>query len=311
MTHLTRKTRVAEQIRRERRAVLVVNGRSRRAARLRPHAQRLLRARGFEITRTFVLQRSDMFDDVITQALAVRPALLILGSGDGTIATAVDHLAGTDTVLGSLPMGTTNNLARVLGIPMALHEAVDLLATGRVADVDLGVANGDHFANMASLGVSVHVSDRTPHLLKRSVGRLAYTLAGAAALARHSPFTAEVTVDGRRHEVTTHQLNIANGNAHAGARIAVDAGIDDGLLVVYPLGGAARRSTLSRTVEQALTPHRTLLHKGHLVGRHVRVVTDSAMPVELDGETATATPLEITVDRNALLIIVPPTFHDT
>jgi diacylglycerol kinase family enzyme len=60
-----------------------------------------------------------------------------------------------------------------------------------------------------------------------------------------------------------------------------------------------------------LTPHRTLLHKGHLVGRRIRVTTDAPRPVELDGETVTATPLDITVERNALLIITGPDFDDT
>lgn len=310
MTDASRKARVTERIQRERRAVLIVNCRSRRGASLRPRAEQLLRARGFEVTRTFKLQQGDVFDAVFSEALAERPPLLVVGSGDGTVATTVDHLAGTDTVLGYLPMGTTNNFARVLGIPRSLNRAVDLLTTGRVADVDLGVANGDHFANMASLGISVRVSDGTPHLLKRSVGRPAYALAAATALARHTPFTAQVVVDGTCHEVHTHQLNIANGAVHAGSRIAVDAGIDDGLLVAYPLGGPARRSTVAGAIEQMVTPHRTVVHKGHIAGRHVRVVTDPPMPVELDGETVATTPLDITVDRNALLVVVPHSFRD-
>ena len=64
-------------------------------------------------------------------------------------------------------------------------------------------------------------------------------------------------------------------------------------------------------MEQVLTPHRTLLHKGHLVGRRMHVRTEPPLPVELDGETVTATPLDLRVDRNALLIIVPPGFHDS
>ena len=74
---------------------------------------------------------------------------------------------------------------------------------------------------------------------------------------------------------------------------------------------AAQRLVRQGTVEQVLTPHRTLVHKGHLVGRQIRVVTDPRLPVELDGETVTATPLDVTVDRNALLMMVPDSFADT
>ena len=199
----------------------------------------------------------------------------------------------------------------MLGIPRRLDRAVDLLVRGHVVDIDLGVANGRYFANMASMGVSVAVSDHTPHSLKRRLGRVAYGLTGAAALVGHRPFEARMTIDGAEFGVVTHQLNIANGSVHAGSRIAADAGIDDGLLVAYALGGPARWSTAVGVAAQALTPHRTLVRKGYLVGRHIQVTTDPGRPVELDGETVAATPLDVTVARNALLIITRPGFDDT
>jgi diacylglycerol kinase (ATP) len=312
MTDPNRRKRDLEQrIRRDRRAVLVVNCRSRRANRLRPRAEALLRAGGFTITTTYAVTDPGILDAVLREAMVERPPLLVLGSGDGTVASVVDHLAGTDTVLGYLPMGTTNNLARSLGLPLRLDRAVGLLDSGQVADIDLGVADGDYFANMASIGVSVAVSDRTPHALKRTLGRPAYALTGAAALRTSEPFTATVTVDGVEHRLRTHQLNIANGSVHAGSRIAVDAGIDDGLLVAYPLGGPARWSAVAATLGQAVTPNRTLARKGHLSGRRIEVVTDPPQPVEIDGETVGHTPVRLSVARNALLVIVPPGFHDT
>jgi diacylglycerol kinase (ATP) len=306
-----RKRHLEDRIRAERRAVLVVNTRSRRAAGLLPKAQALLRARGFTLDRTFAVHDPSTLDAVLAEAMSAQPPLLVLGSGDGTVASVVDHLAGTSTVLGYLPMGTTNNLARSLGLPLRLRAAVGVLARGHVADVDLGVADGDYFANMASLGVSVAVSDRTPHLLKRRVGRLAYAVTGAAALRTSEPFLATVTVDGIEYRVRTHQLNIANGSVHAGTRIAVDAGIDDGLLAAYALGGPARWSAARATLGQALTPNRTLARKGHLTGAKIRVVTDPPQPVEIDGETSGTTPIELHVARNALLVMVPASFHDS
>lgn len=306
-----RKQRSLRRVRQDRRAVFVVNTQSRRGMRHATRAKALLRAHGFRLTKTFAVTRPGMLDAIVERALVDQPPLLVLGGGDGTVASVVGQLAGTDTALGYLPLGTTNNLARVLSIPRRLDRAVELLARGHVVDIDLGVANGRYFANMASLGVSVAVSDHTPHLLKRALGRVAYGMTGAAALAGHRPFTADVTVDGVGFRVVTHQLNIANGSVHAGSRIAADAGIDDGLLVAYTLGESSRWSTATGTVAQALTPHRTLLRKGHLVGRHIQVTTDTPRPVELDGENVAATPLDITVERNALLIITGPEFDDT
>jgi diacylglycerol kinase (ATP) len=306
-----RKLDLERRIRADRRAVVVVNRRSRRASRLLPRAEAMIRAKGFAITRTYAVTEPGTLDEVLAEAMAAAPPLLVLGSGDGTVASAVDHLAGTDTVLAYLPMGTTNNLARSLGLPLRLGRAVQLLDSGHVADIDLGMAGDDYFANMASIGVSVAVSDHTPHRLKRWLGRPAYALTGAAALRRSAPFTATVTVDGVAHQLVTHQLNVANGSVHAGSRIAVDAGIDDGLLVAYPLGGPDRWSTATSALGQALTPHRTLARKGHLTGERIEVVTDPPQPVEIDGETCGHTPMHLRVARNALLILVPPGFHDT
>jgi diacylglycerol kinase family enzyme len=73
-----------------------------------------------------------------------------------------------------------------------------LLAHGHVVDVDLGVANGRHFANMASLGVSVAVSGHTPHVLKRRRGRVAYAMTGTTALATHRPMDRSTPARGSR-----------------------------------------------------------------------------------------------------------------
>jgi len=291
--------------------VLVVNRRARRAARLLPRAEAALRAHRFTIEATHAIDDPASLDDVLAEVMAAAPPLLVLGSGDGTVASVVDHLAWTDTVLCYLPMGTTNNLARSLGLPLRLEGAAGLLDGGIVADVDLGLAGGDLFANMASIGVSVVVSDRTPHRLKRWVGRAAYALTGAAALRTSAPFTATLTVDGAEHRLRTHQLNVANGSVHAGTPIAADAGIDDGLLVAYALGGRARLSAASSALVQALTPRRPLAGKGHLAGTVIEVATDPPQPVELDGETVGHTPVRFQVARNALLVLVPQGFRDT
>src|SRR3546814_10339433 len=51
----------------------------------------------------------DTLDDIIKAALAKKPDLMILGGGDGTISGLVDHLVGTGTALGVLPLGTANS----------------------------------------------------------------------------------------------------------------------------------------------------------------------------------------------------------
>ena len=95
----------------------------------------------------------------------------MVGGGDGTLSEAVHQFAHRDLCLGVLPLGTTNNFARNLGLPLHLPGAMRILTEGKVADVDLGHVAGRHFANLTSLGLSVQVAEHVPHLLKRVLPR--------------------------------------------------------------------------------------------------------------------------------------------
>src|SRR5699024_2395493 len=99
--------------------------------------------------------------------------LLVLGGGDGTVSSVVDHLADELPVLGLLPLGTANDFARTLQIPTDLRRACEVIAGHRVVDVDLGLAEDNYFVNVASAGLSVAVTQGLSSRLKRRVGALA------------------------------------------------------------------------------------------------------------------------------------------
>lgn len=287
-------------------AVLLVNGRSRRGAAAFPRVRDLLTEAGLTLTSAhLVTDPAAELPVLLPQILAARPSLLVVGSGDGTIATVVDHLAHSDTVLGYVPLGTTNNFSRSLGLPRGVRSAVDVVTGGTVAQVDLGRVNGDWFANLVSIGISAEVAGRTPHRLKRHLGRTAYTVTAGAALARHRPFVAEVRSGDVVWQVETHQLNIANGRMHAGTAIARDASLEDRLLTAYALGGRSRLSTAGATARQALTPWEPVARKGHLSGTEFHVTTDVPRAVDVDGEVSGTTPIHVEVGAGALRVMVP------
>ena len=306
MHPLANKQHMQERIRAERELVLLVNVRSRRGALLLPQLRPMFHQRGFTVlSEHLVSDPAAQLPSLLSRILAQRPTLLVVGGGDGTVATVVDHLAHTDTVLGYLPLGTTNNFGRSLGLPMQLEAAVDVVTDGKVADVDLGLVNGDYFANLVSIGISATVAGRTPHLLKRYFGRLAYAATATRSLLPHRPFTALVTSGSTTWHVRTHQLNIANGRMHAGTVIARDATIDDRLLMVYALGGRSRLSTVGATVHQVLTPWQPIERKGYLVGTDFHISTDVPMAVDVDGEISGKTPIRVQLSGEALRIMVP------
>lgn len=134
------KTELTQAIHRAGRAVAVVNTRSRRAGAAHPRLPALLAGHGVGLTADLPVTEPRRLPDALEAAMAMGPDLLIIGGGDGTLATAVDYLAYRDIALGVLPLGTTNNFARSLGLPLNLRAAVATIATGVVADIDLATS---------------------------------------------------------------------------------------------------------------------------------------------------------------------------
>lgn len=299
-------------IRQQRRAALVINTRSRRGRRLYPAVRARLQAAGFDLLGSFPTGQGGGLDASLSAAMDLQPDLLIVGGGDGTLAEAARRLAHRDMALGVLPLGTTNNFARTLAIPLNLAGAIGVLAGGKVADVDLGRAGDAIFANLVSTGLSAHVAAHVPHYLKRLLGRAAYPATALAGLPRHRPFHATISAGGRDYGLDTHQLNIANGSFHAGRPITGDASADDRLLLVYPLGGPRRHTLIGATLRHAiLGARRTLNEPAFLAVSDLWLHTDPPLPLDVDGEIRGRTPVRITLAPNALRVMVTPGFPDT
>lgn len=119
-------------------AVLLINTHSRKGKDLLVHAEKSLRDHGVEVTRTHALEGQRQIDDAVAGIVGEGADLLIVGSGDGTISEVVDHSAYKKTTLGYIPLGTSNNFARRLGIPLEVEGAIDSIANGKVTEIDLG-----------------------------------------------------------------------------------------------------------------------------------------------------------------------------
>jgi len=305
------KTELQEAIRRERRAVLVVNTHSRRGRRLYEVVRDRLTSDGFDLLGAFSVERPDRLPGALAEAMALAPDLLVAGGGDGTVSEAARHLAHRDIALGVLPLGTTNNFARGLAIPPRPSGALGVLTAGNVVDVDLGQAGDTIFANHANVGLSAQVGARVPARLKRHIGKSAYPLTAVARLVRHRPFRARITAAGTEYELVTHQLNIVNGRFQAGQPITRDASVDDRLLHVYPLGGHRRRQLLSASLRQALAGHRRPTAPPFLATDDLLVETDPPLPLDVDGEVHGHTPVRVRLLPNALRALAGPSFIDT
>lgn len=289
---------------------VVLNPGSRRGATAWPEVRRLLAAAGAE-ARLHALGEGRDLRAVLADALAGRPPLLVVGGGDGTIGCAADLVAGTRTVLGVLPLGTANDFARTLELPGDLVGAVRTLAEGKVVDVDLGRVDGAAYLNVASLGLSVAVTQRLTPGLKRRLGPVAYPVATLLAYRRHSGFSARLEFpDGDHAPLELHdllQVAVGNGVHYGGGNtVSPTASVDDHLLDVYAVvrGRLVDHVSIARFLRSGDFVEHENVH--HVTTRSVRVVTDEPMAVNLDGELAARTPATFRVQRNAVHVLVPP-----
>lgn len=232
--------------------------------------------------------------------------LVIVGGGDGTLNAAVDGLVDTNLPLGILPLGTANDLARTLGIPNSLPEACEIIATGSVRRIDLGWVNGKHFFNVASLGLSVQITQRLTKEAKRRWGVLAYAATALQVIWQARPFRAEIRLNGESIPVKTVQIAVGNGRYYGGGMTVVhDATIDDQRLDLYSL--ELRHWWQILLLLPAMRGGRHANSRGvrALHGQEIHVYTRKPRPINTDGEITTYTPAKFRVIPQALAVFVP------
>lgn len=286
------------------RALLLRNPKARRGQEpISPVLERLERG-AIEVTvETFEALPEIARDIVRLQHIA---DMVIVCGGDGSISSAAVAMMESGLPLGIIPMGTANDLARTLGIPMNLAEAADVIANGEARQVDVGTVNGHAFFNVASIGLSSELAQKLDPGLKKRFGRLGYALAALKVMSRASRFKARITEKGNAVDVETYQIAVGNGRHYGGGNI-VQAGaeIDDGHLDMYSL-----ETPNLWKLALMLRSFRSGTHGAWSEVRTAKCIefdieTKTPMPVNTDGEIVTATPAHFKVHPQAISIFAP------
>jgi diacylglycerol kinase (ATP) len=214
--------------------------------------------------------------------------LIIAAGGDGTLNEVINGMAEKPNLppLGVLPLGTTNDFARAMGIPKNWEESVDLILRQESRLIDIGKANDRYFINIAGGGSLTELTYEVPSKLKTMMGQLAYYLKGIEKMASLSP--QELIIRANGQEVIHDEFMlflIANTNSVGGfEKLAPDARIDDGLLDVI----AVKKCNLPEFIRLV----RLALRGEHLQDKKVVYFRTDAMDVispghvqlNLDGE---------------------------
>lgn len=239
-------------------------------------------------------------------AVAEQVDVVLASGGDGTVTACGEGVAGSGVPLAVLPAGTGNLLARNLGLPLALDQALAVGLTGRDRRLDVGNVNGHPFVAMAGIGFDAMLLDSTGEPLKKRLGWMAYAVSALRHL-RARPVRATLRADGRP-VLRRRASGIIVGNVGAlqgGLVLLPGAEPDDGVLDLMVLTARGWSGWLALTVDVMLRRTRT----GRVVRsefRELRVQLDRPQLWELDGEVMGMTrQLVVVVQPGRLLVRVP------
>ena len=256
-----------------------------------------------------VTRTGDEIVPLAKRAVSEKHARVAAGGGDGTVNAVAGVVAGTDTALGVLPMGTLNHFAKDAGIPLDLEAAVRNFFTGRVVKVDVGEVNGRVFVNNSGIGVYPHlVREREAQQRRGHPKPVAFVIAVCAVLRRYSRLRVRLHLSEAEALARLTPFLFVGNNKYevAGLEIGRRLSLTSGRLWVCTAPRPARRNLIGMAW-RALTGQVSDHELNAIEVEEIWV--DAATPrisVSTDGEVSLmAAPLHYRIRPGALGVVLP------
>lgn len=163
------------------------------------------------------------------------PLVFAVG-GDGTVNELARHLIGRELVLGILPMGSGNGLARHLKIPVHISRSIRMIRYHRIIEMDYALINDKPFFTTAGMGFDAEVSRRFS--MNKNRGLSGYIRAFIKVILGYKPYSISLRIDGSSRSRKVFLLAFANASQYGNAAcIAPEASVTDGkfdLVIIRP-----------------------------------------------------------------------------
>jgi YegS/Rv2252/BmrU family lipid kinase len=285
-----------------------------RSGRLAPGVERALRAHGLTV------RRADTRDLEHARALAAEAAgageTVVALSGDGLIGALADALRLLPgAVLGIVPGGRGNDLARVLGIPDDTNAAVAVIAAGHTQALDLGLVDSDDsaaggraFVGIASAGFDSD-ANRIANEAPAWLGGLVYVYGALRALAAWRPARFELELDppSEPRSFTAFSIGACNSRTYGGGmRAAPDAMLDDGLLDIVVCESVSKLTFLTRILPKVFKGTHVHEPSVHVFrARELALSADRPFTMYADGDPIGELPVRVRALPGAVTMLTP------
>jgi diacylglycerol kinase family enzyme len=231
---------------------------------------------------------------------------LIVGGGDGSVSLAARTLAHSGKKLGILPLGTLNLLARDIGMPLDLQQALAVLDEAQPHTIDLGTLNGRMFHTISGIGFFSQMARAREAARHWKLGRFFVVgIAAFYALRRTGRFAIEVAIDGRTATFQAFAaLVTVNRFTGPGWR---RARLDEGILEIHIAEERGALAKLKAGADMMTDSWRGNPGIVSLTGRHIVLTRRRSRSwVSTDGELSRErVPLDYGIAPAALTLLMP------
>lgn len=229
---------------------------------------------------------------------------IVAAGGDGTLLDVMNRHPNIPIAI--LPLGTENLCAKYLGMKRDGKQIANVVAEGETLRFDVGRLGNQRFMVMASIGFDASVIHTVHAARKGHIRRWTYLKPISACLARYRYPKVRVFVDDDPEPTIGSLVVIANLPSYAlGLKVASSARGDDGLLDVRVMQRGSMFHMFRYLGLIYYRWHEQVRDVISLKGKRIRIESDEPVPIQIDGDPAGFTPVEVNVETNVGELFVP------
>jgi diacylglycerol kinase (ATP) len=240
------------------------------------------------------------------EASRARYDRVVICGGDGTLHHAVREFDLERGTLATIPLGSGDDFAKVLGIPRGIREACDIALGDKTHEVDVAHANGIRYLGVAGLGFDSEVAAFANRNVKFLRGSAVYLYAILRVIPQFTPHRLRMRIEKDNREQDIMFATVGNTRQYGGGiRIVPAAQPDDGILD-FCIVHRTSRVQLLLTLPLAYTGRhvrKPFVETGR--GRDFHFESDRPMDVYADGEFVTKTPVTFGLEKRKLRVSTP------
>jgi diacylglycerol kinase (ATP) len=278
----------------------------RKGARKFSQALDVLRRAGVE-PRVHESQSPEHLVELARRAAEDRPDAVVSAGGDGTHHYVINGLVGSDVPLGILSLGSGNDFARGLGIPVEPDAAAGVLVHGLPRSIDLARIGPTVYGCIAGVGFDSVVTRFANERVRWVRGSFAYAWAILRCLKFYRPHLLEVRSNGRNYSGEVIFVTVGNTVSYGGGvKMAPRARLDDGMLDVCIVPAMGKIELLRWIPSAYRGEHLAHPRIQYFQASQVTLSSPSRLELFADGEFLQELPATIEAVPRALRVIVPP-----